>query len=89
MNTRNIHKASLPLDDLDRFLITAAIKIGRVADDISGALMIFAHFADGDNCGVTPTDIMALMNCTPSRYMQALRMLDASGIRVPPGWRLS
>jgi hypothetical protein len=76
------------LNDLDQFLITAAIKIGRVAEDISGALIIFAHYADGEDRGLTPSDLMALMRCSPSRYMQALTMLDTSGIKVPSGWRL-
>jgi len=77
------------VDDLDRFLLDAAIKIGRVADDIGGALMILAHYADGDDCGITPSDIMALMRCTSWRYMEGVAMLDASGIQVPAGWRLS
>jgi hypothetical protein len=59
------------------------------ADDVSGALMIFAHYADGADRGITPSDIMALMQCSSSRYMEGLAMLDASGIPVPAGWRLS
>jgi hypothetical protein len=77
------------VDDLDRFLINAAIRIGRVAEDISGALITFAHYADGEDCGITPSDLMALMRCSPSSYMRALTMLETSGIKVPPGWRLS
>jgi hypothetical protein len=80
--------ASFQLDDLDHFLIGLAIEIGRVADDIGGALLILAHYADGDDLGITPTDIMTLMECGPSRYMEGLAMLDASGIQVPAGWRL-
>jgi hypothetical protein len=89
MNTLNTLCSAAPqLDDLE-FLINAAIKIGRAADDIGGALMIFAHYADGNDRGITPSDIMVLMQCNSSRYMEGLAMLDASGIQVPAGWRLS
>lgn len=77
------------LGDLDRFLIKAAIEIGRVADDVGGALLILAHYADGDDCGITPTVLMELMECDGPRLMEGLSMLDAAGIKVPSGWRLS
>jgi hypothetical protein len=76
-------------DDLDRFLVAAAIEIGRVADDVGGALVILAYYADGHDCGITPTDMMTLMECSASHYREGLEIVDASGITVPVGWRLS
>ena len=76
-------------DDFDRFLVNAAIEMARPADDVGGALMILSHYADGDDCGIRPTDIMALMRCSPSHYVEGLALLDVAGIQVPIGWRLS
>jgi hypothetical protein len=76
------------LDDLDRFLINAAIKIGRVADDIGGALLILAFYADEDGSGITPTELMSAWHCLPSKYMEGIAMLDRAGVPVPAGWRL-
>ena len=76
------------LDDLDRFLINAAIEIGRVTDDIGGALLILAFYADDDGSGITPTELMSAWHCVPSKYMEGIAMLDRTGIPVPAGWRL-
>jgi hypothetical protein len=90
MNTLNTLCSAAPqLDDLDRFLINAAFEIGRIADDVGGSLMILAYYADGDDCGITPTVLMELMECDASRYLEGLSMLAAAGIKVPAGWRLS
>jgi hypothetical protein len=80
---------SVQLEKLDEFLIHAAFEIGRVADDVGGALLIFAHYADGDDCGLNPRHFMAAFGCSSSAYMEGIGMLDASGITVPAGWRLS
>jgi hypothetical protein len=80
---------SIQLDRFDEFLIHAAFEIGRVADDVGGALLIFAHFADGDDCGLNPRHFMAAFECSSSAYMEGIGMLDAASIAVPAGWRLS
>jgi hypothetical protein len=65
-------------------LINAAIEIGRIANDIGGSLVILAYYADGDDCGITPTILMELMECDTSRFMEGLSMLDAAGSRCRP-----
>jgi hypothetical protein len=77
------------LDDLDRFLIKAAIEIGAIADDVGGAMTIFAYYADGDDCGIGPSHFMAALECSPSKYMEGIGILDRVGIAVPAAWRLS
>jgi hypothetical protein len=76
-------------DSLDDFLIHAAIKFGRVASDVGGALLILAHYADGDDCGLGPTHFIAAFECSSSAYMEGVGMLDASGICVPARWRIA
>jgi hypothetical protein len=88
MNARN-NVGALQFDDLDRFLIGAAIEIGRIADDVCGALLILAYYADGDDCGITSTALMDLMGCDASRLVEALSILDSAEINVPGGWRPS
>jgi hypothetical protein len=70
-------------NDLDDFLIYAAIRIGRVADDVAGALLILAFYADADGSRITPTELIAAWGCSLSKYM-----LDRAGIAVPAAWRL-
>jgi hypothetical protein len=77
------------LDSLDDFLIQAAIKFGRVASDVGGALVILAHYADGDDCGLDPAHFIAAFECSSSAYIEGVGMLDASGIRVPARWRIA
>jgi hypothetical protein len=76
-------------DDLDRFLINTAIEIGSIADDVGGAMTIFVYYADGDDCGIGPSHFMAALECSPSKYMEAIGVLDRAGIAVPAAWRLS